>query len=67
MGKTKQAAAPAEEERRAVGRPSTVVGKRTQVYLDDESKKTALRLGGGNLSEGIRTALRMAGDGNIEG
>lgn len=67
MGNAKRTAAPAEEEKRAVGRPSTVVGKRTQVYLDDESKKTALRLGGGNLSEGIRTALRMAGDVHSEG
>lgn len=57
---TANAPVPASEEKRPVGRPSSVVGKRTQVYLDDASKKTALRLGSGNVSEGIRTALRAA-------
>lgn len=40
------------------GRPVELKnGQRTQVYLDEDSKKLAKRLGGGNVSEGIRKAL----------
>lgn len=45
-------------EKRPVGRPSEIDGKRVQVYLDAESLKTAAQIGNGNVSEGIRTALR---------
>lgn len=45
------------------GRPSELEGgKRVQVYLDAESLKTAARLGNGNVSEGIRLALKRAGE-----
>ena len=40
-----------------VGRPSTVEGKRVQVYLDEASRARALELGDGNVSAGIRIAL----------
>ena len=53
---------PAQTEKRPVGRPSDVDGKRVQVYLDAESLKTAARLGYGNVSEGIRKALKQAGE-----
>lgn len=35
-------------------------GKRVNVYLDDASLDRAARLGGGNVSEGIRIALEQA-------
>jgi hypothetical protein len=53
---------PVQTEKRPVGRPSAVDGKRVQVYLDAESLKTAALLGHGNVSEGIRKALRRAQD-----
>lgn len=46
--------------KRPVGRPAAIGGKRVQVYLDDESLAIAARLGGGNVSEGVRTALKKA-------
>jgi len=48
------------DDKRPVGRPTTVAGRRRQVYLDEASEKTALRLGEGNVSEGIRIALRAS-------
>lgn len=43
-----------------VGRPNEMDGgKRIQVYLDDESLTIAARLGNGNVSEGIRMALKQ--------
>lgn len=47
-------------EKRPVGRPADVGGKRVQVYLDAESIAIATRLGDGNVSEGIRRALKAA-------
>ena len=35
-------------------------GRPVKVYLDSDSRETALRLGAGNASEGIRVALRLA-------
>lgn len=47
--------------RRAPGRPAELAGgKRVNVYLDAGSLDTASRLGGGNVSEGIRLALHAA-------
>jgi hypothetical protein len=44
---------------RGVGRPIEIEGaKRIQVYLDAESIAVASRLGDGNVSEGIRKALK---------
>ena len=45
-------------EKRPVGRPADVGGKRVQVYLDAESLAIAAKLGNGNVSEGIRKALK---------
>ena len=39
------------------GRPATVNGKKKMIYLDDEALAIAERLGGGNVSKGIRIAL----------
>jgi hypothetical protein len=50
---------PTQTNKRLVGRPSVVDGKRVQVYLDIESLKTAARLGNSNVSEGIRKALKQ--------
>lgn len=42
-----------------VGRPRTMEGgKRIQIYLDIESLKIAKDLGDGNISDGIRKALK---------
>ena len=49
-------------EKRPVGRPADVGGKRVQVYLDAESIAIATRLGNGNVSEGIRKALKKAAE-----
>ena len=49
------------QEKRPVGRPAEVGGKRVQVYLDAESLAIASKLGSGNVSEGIRKALKGAG------
>ena len=44
------------------GRPSEMAGgKAVKVYLDAESIASATRLGNGNVSEGIRKALKQAG------
>lgn len=43
------------------GRPAELHGgKRVQVYLDSISIEIATKLGGGNVSEGIRKALKQA-------
>lgn len=52
-----------KKEKRPVGRPVEVRGKRVQVYLDAESLEIAARLGAGNVSEGLRKALRQASGG----
>ena len=45
----------------APGRPAEMQGgKRVQVYLDAKSLEIADRIGGGNVSEGIRQALKQA-------
>ena len=44
----------------APGRPSTIKGKPVQVYLDASSLETAKVLGDGNISKGIRKALKAA-------
>lgn len=45
------------------GRPTELEGgKRVNVYLDAASIAIATRLGNGNVSEGIRTALKLASD-----
>jgi hypothetical protein len=47
---------------RPVGRPPEMAGgKAVKVYLDAESIATAQQLGGGNVSDGIRKALKAAG------
>lgn len=44
------------------GRPSEMVGgKKVNTYLDVESIAIATRLGNGNVSDGIRKALKKAG------
>lgn len=51
----------------APGRPAAMEGgKRVQVYLDANSLKIADRLGGGNVSEGIRQALGQADLSDLE-
>lgn len=42
------------------GRKSTVIGQRVNVYLDADSVEVARRLGGGNVSAGIREALKRS-------
>lgn len=43
------------------GRPPEMTGgKRTNIYLDDDSRAIAEKLGNGNFSEGIRIALKIA-------
>lgn len=45
------------------GRPSEMDdGKRVNVYLDADSLAIAAKLGNGNVSEGIRKALKQAGE-----
>ncbi len=53
-------------ERRPVGRPAEVGGKRVQVYLDAESVAIAAKLGNGNVSNGIRQALKRSPRGRSE-
>lgn len=51
------------QEKRPVGAPKKMRGgKRTQVYLDDESLAIAAKLGNGNVSDGIRKALKQAAE-----
>ncbi len=45
--------------RRGAGRPRSVGGRRIQLYLDDDSLQVAAQLGDGNISMGIRQALRQ--------
>lgn len=46
------------------GRPSEMAGgRRVNVYLDAESLDRAAKLGDGNVSEGIRIALKRVGHG----
>lgn len=46
------------------GRPSEMAGgKKVNTYLDAESVAIATKLGNGNVSEGIRKALKQAGQG----
>ena len=46
-----------------VGRPTELDGgKRVQVYLDAESVAIASKLGNGNVSDGIRKALKKAAE-----
>ena len=48
------------------GRPAEMEGgKRVQVYLDAESLSIAADLGNGNVSEGIRKALKVARQSDI--
>ena len=49
-------------EKRPIGRPAYVSGKRVQVYLDAESLAIAAKLGNGNVSDGIRKALKQAAE-----
>lgn len=46
--------------KRPVGRPADVGGKRVQVYLDAGSLAIAATLGAGNVSDGLRKALKQA-------
>lgn len=46
-------------EPRKLGRPTTIDGKRRNVFIDDLSWQRAQKLGDGNASEGIRRALEM--------
>lgn len=46
-----------------IGRPSEMSGgKKVNTYLDAESIAIATRIGNGNVSEGIRKALKQAGE-----
>ena len=46
-----------------IGKPATLTGgKRVNVYLDDASLDAAAKLGDGNVSEGIRVALKKVVD-----
>lgn len=50
-------------KRKPAGRPVTMKnGRRVNVYLDDSTVKRAKKIGGGNLSEGIRLAVQNATD-----
>jgi hypothetical protein len=53
---------PSQPEKRLVGRPSEVHGRRVQVYLDAESIAIATHLGNGNVSKGIRKAMKQAAE-----
>lgn len=44
------------------GRPANVGGKRINVYIDDESRAIAAKIGNGNVSDGIRIALASVVD-----
>lgn len=50
---------PPTKPKASPGRPPSLSGgKRVNVYLDAASLKAADKLGGGNVSEGIRIALK---------
>lgn len=40
------------------GRPPTVTGKQVQLYLDSDSLAIAAEIGEGNISLGVRIALK---------
>ena len=42
------------------GRPPVPGGRRVQAYLDPPTLKAARKLGGGNVSKGIRLALKKS-------
>ena len=47
------------------GRPPEISGaRRVNTYLDAQSTEIAAELGNGNVSEGIRTALKLAAEKN---
>ena len=48
------------QQKRTGREPEMAGGKKVNTYLDVESVETAKRLGNGNLSEGIRKALKKA-------
>lgn len=48
-----------KEEKRKPGRPSKIDGKAKRVFLDDETIQDGAEIGGGNLSEGIRIAVKF--------
>ena len=53
----------AAREAAGPGRPSEMSGgKKVNTYLDAESISIAARLGNGNVSEGIRKALKQAAE-----
>lgn len=55
----------AGEYRSLTGRPAELDGgKRVNAYLDAESLAIAARIGDGNVSEGIRKALKQAAETN---
>ena len=47
--------------KRPAHRPVTIDARRVNVTLDDETIERAKALGGGNLSAGLREAVRRAG------
>lgn len=47
-----------KEEKRKPGRPPKISGKAKRVFLDDETIKSGAEIGRGNLSEGIRIAVK---------
>lgn len=47
--------------KKQAGRPAVMAGgKRVQVYLDERTLEKARRIGDGNISEGIRLAIKLA-------
>lgn len=50
---------------KAIGRPPLPGGRRVQVYLGLEALDAARKLGEGNVSKGIRTALKRAQAENV--
>lgn len=50
-----------EKQFMPVGRPKYLNnGRKIQVYLDEESLASATRIGGGNISAGVRAAIKCA-------
>lgn len=47
-----------QARKRPVGAPPTVNGRQITLYLDEDSIRIAANLGDGNVSKGIRKALR---------
>jgi len=46
--------------KRRAGRPPTVRGRRVAVYLDGATVGAARELGAGNVSDGVRRAVKLA-------